>query len=123
VEWRRPADSQSHERTAIRAARPDGLVTSLIAQPNTPTGVEVEVEHALTNTQDVRTDINYRRSNSLNQGVSEFDLPERAFSRVQSDGEIRIGHRTTIRRQWMNDLRLQYQWQTLDVVGRRGLRT
>jgi hypothetical protein len=52
----------------------------------------------------------------LNQGVSEFDLPERAFSRTQSDGEIRIGHRATIRRQWVNNLRLQYQWQTSESL-------
>ena len=29
-------------------------------------------------------EIDFRRSNSLNQGVSEFDLPERAYSRVSS---------------------------------------
>ena len=51
------------------------------------------------------------RSNSLNQGVSEFDLPERAYTRKQSDGEIRIGHRSTIRKQWVNNLRFQYEWQ------------
>ena len=106
--------SDTQEQQAIRAARPDGIFSSLILQPTTRTGVNVEIEHALTNTQELRTDINYRHGNSLNQGVSEFDLPERAFSRVQSDGEIRIGHRTTIRKQWVNDLRLQYQWQTLE---------
>jgi Carboxypeptidase regulatory-like domain len=106
--------SDTQEQQAIRAARPDGIFSSLILQPTTRTGVNVEIEHALTNRQELRTDINYRHGNSLNQGVSEFDLPERAFSRVQSDGEIRIGHRTTIRKQWVNDLRLQYQWQTLE---------
>src|SRR5687768_9784375 len=102
--------AETQEQQAIRAARPDGIFSSLISQPSTRTGVNVEVEHALTNAQELRADINFRRSHSLNQGVSEFDLPERAFSRIQSDGEIRLSHRTTIRRQYVNNLRLQYQW-------------
>jgi hypothetical protein len=102
--------AETLEQQAIRAARPDGIFSSLISQPSTRTGVSAEIEHALTNAQELRADINFRRSNSLNQGVSEFDLPERAFSRVQSDGEIRLGHRTTIRRQYVNNLRLQYEW-------------
>ena len=102
--------AETQEQQAIRAARPDGIFSSLISQPSTRTGVSAEIEHALTNAQELRADINFRRSNSLNQGVSEFDLPERAFSRIQSDGEIRLSHRTTIRRQYVNNLRLQYQW-------------
>jgi hypothetical protein len=102
--------AETQEQQAIRAARPDGIFSSLISQPSTRTGVSVEIEHALTNAQELRADINFRRGNSLNQGVSEFDLPERAFSRLQSNGEVRLSHRTTIRRQYVNNLRLQYQW-------------
>jgi hypothetical protein len=107
--------AETQEQQAIRAARPDGIFSSLISQPSTRTGVSVELEHALTSAQELRADINFRRSNSLNQGVSEFDLPERAFSRVQSDGEIRLGHRATIRRQWVNQLRLQYEWSASEA--------
>jgi hypothetical protein len=102
--------AETQEQQAIRAARPEGIFSALISQPSTRTGVNVEIEHALTSAQELRADIRFRRSNSLNQGVSEFDLPERAFSRIQSDGEIRLSHRTTIRRQHVNNLRLQYQW-------------
>jgi hypothetical protein len=108
--------AESQEQQAIRAARLDGIYSALISQPSTRTGVEVELEHALTSAQELRADINFRRGESRNQGVSEFDLPERAFSREQSDGEIRIGHRATIRRQWVNNLRLQYEWQTSEAV-------
>jgi hypothetical protein len=102
--------SESQDQLAIRAARPDGVFSSLISQPSTRTGVSAEIEHALTNAQELRADLNFRRSNSLNQGVSEFDLPERAYSRIVSDGEIRLSHRTTIRRQYVNNLRVQYEW-------------
>jgi hypothetical protein len=55
--------------------------------------------------------MNVRRSHNRNQGVSEFDFPERAYSTASTNGEIRIGHRATIRRQWVNNLRFQYEWQ------------
>ena len=104
--------AETQEQQAIRAARPDGIFSSLISQPSTRTGINVELEHALTNAQELRAEINFRTSDSLNQGVSEFDLPERAFTRLQSNGEIRLGHRATIRRQWVNHLRLQYEWNS-----------
>jgi hypothetical protein len=115
--------AETQEQQAIRAARPDGIFSSLISQPSTRTGVEVEIEHALTNAQELRADINFRRGNSLNQGVSEFDLPERAFSRMSSDGEIRLSHRTTIRRQYVNTLRLQYQWSNAESQSESDART
>ena len=102
--------AETQEQQAIRAARPDGIFSSLVSQPSTRTGVNVEIEHALTNAQELRADINFNRGNSLNQGVSEFDLPERAYSRLQSDGEIRLGHRTTIVRRYVNNLRVRYEW-------------
>ena len=106
--------AETQEQQAVRAARLDGIFSALVAQPSTRTGFEVEIEHALASAQELRGEIDYRRSHGLNQGVSEFDLPERAYARTQSDGEIRIGHRTTIRRQWVNQLRLQYEWQNVE---------
>ena len=115
--------AETHEQQAIRAARPDGIFSSLISQPSTRTGVSVELEHALTNAQELRADLNFRRGHSLNQGVSEFDLPERAFSRIQSDGEIRLSHRTTIRRQYVNNLRLQFEWSNTESESASDART
>ena len=108
--------SESLEQQAIRAARLDGIFSALVSQPSTRTGVNVELEHALTNAQELRAEINFNRSNSLNQGVSEFDLPERAFTRTQSSGEVRLSHRSTIRRQWINNLRLQLEWQSSNAI-------
>ena len=104
--------AETQEQQAIRAARAEGIFSTLIAQPSTRTGINVELEHALNATQELRTDINLRQNSSLNQGVSEFDLPERAYTRRGSDGEVRIGYRSTIRKRFVNNLRFQYEWQT-----------
>ena len=98
--------AETQEQQAIRASRLDGIFSALVSQPSTRTGFDLEVEHALNNTQELRGEIDFRRSDSVNQGVSEFDLPERGYSSVESDGQIRIGHRATIRRQWVNDFRV-----------------
>jgi len=85
-----------------------------------------ELQHArdaLTSAQELRADMNFRRNKSLNQGVSEFDLPERAFSRIQSDGEIRLGHRATIRGRYVNNLRLQYEWSNAESASASDART
>jgi hypothetical protein len=103
--------TESQEQLAIRAARPEAIFSALISQPSTRTGVEVEVEHALTNAQELRAELDVQRGTSLNQGISEFDLPERAYSRVQHNGRLRVGHRATINRKIVNQLRLQYEWQ------------
>ena len=108
--------AETQEQQAIHAARLDGIFSALVSQPSTRTGFDLEVEHALTNMQELRFDINFRHSDSQNQGVSEFDLPERAYTRVESDGEMRIRHRTTTRRQWVNDFRVQYQWQNSESL-------
>ena len=79
--------AETQEQQAIRAARLDGIFSALVSQPSTRTGFDLEIEHALTNAQELRGEIDFRRSNSLNQGVSEFDLPERAYL------ERRVGRR------------------------------
>ena len=106
--------AETNEQQAIRAARLDGLFQALITQPTTRTGFELDVQHALGAGQELRGEIDFRRLDSLNQGVSEFDLPERAYSRAQSDGEIRLSHRATIRKKFVNNLRVQYQWQNVE---------
>jgi Carboxypeptidase regulatory-like domain len=107
--------AETQEQQAIRAARPDGLFSTLVSQPSTRTGISMEIEHALTAAQELRLDVDVNSGESLNQGVSEFDLPERAYTRKLSDGEIRIGHRSTIRNRWVNNLRFQYEWQTAEA--------
>ncbi len=115
--------AETQEQQAIHAARLDGIFSALVSQPSTRTGFDLEVEHALTNMQELRFDINFRHSDSQNQGVSEFDLPERAYTRVESDGEMRIRHRTTTRRQWVNDFRVQYQWQNSESLASNDAQT
>ena len=67
-----------------------------------------------------------RNSNEAhNQGLGEFDLPERAVSSKGSDGELRVGHHATLRRGYVNDFRFAALWnatQTLPLSDARTIR-
>jgi hypothetical protein len=107
--------SESFEQQAIRAARPEGVFSALVPQPARRVGVAAEVEHALNPSQELRLDLRVNDNDQQNLGVSEFDLPERAYSRDQGDGRLRAGYRGTFRQRYVNDLRLQFGWRTSDT--------
>ena len=92
--------AESFEQQAIRAARPDGVFSTLVSQPATRTGVSMEIEHALTQRQQLRWDLRLTANDQRNLGVSEFDLPERAYSRDQGQGRLRAGYRATLRQRY-----------------------
>ena len=107
--------SESFEQQAVRAATPGGLFSSLVPQPSRRIGVSGEIEHALNPRQQLRLDVRVNDNDQRNQGVSEFDLPERAFTRNQGDGRLRAGYRATYQQRYVNDLRLQYGWRNSDT--------
>ena len=107
--------SESFEQQAVRAARPDGVFSALVPQPSRRIGVSAEIEHALNPGQELRLDLRVNDNDQRNLGVSEFDLPERAYSRDQGNGRLRAGYRGTFRQRYVNDLRLQFGWRTSDT--------
>jgi hypothetical protein len=109
--------ADTFDQLAIRAAMPEGIYSRLVAQPTTRTGFSGEIQHALTKTQELRAEADVRMNKSLNQGLSEFDLPERAYNRTDSSGEVRLSHRSTYKRQSINTVRVQYGWQSSGSKG------
>jgi hypothetical protein len=106
--------SESLEQQAVRAAAPSGLFASLIDQPSTRLGISGRVEHALSPAQRLRVEVRRNANESLNQGIGEFDLPERAYARDAVDGQVRIGHEMTLQRRFVNELRVQLAWRTAE---------
>jgi hypothetical protein len=104
--------SDALEQQAIHALSPSGLFSNLIRQPNARFGVSARLEHAFNPAQTLRVEFRRSRSDAENQGLGEFDLPERAFSRHSTDGELRVQQRSTLRRRVINEFRVQYGWQT-----------
>jgi Carboxypeptidase regulatory-like domain len=108
--------SDAFEQQTIRAATPDGLFSRLAGQPTNRVGFNLEIEHALNSAHEIRAELRSNGSTARNQGVGEFDLPERAFSREQDDGRLRVAHRATFQRRYVNDLRLQFGWRSSESI-------
>jgi hypothetical protein len=115
--------AESLENQTIRAAAPGGLYARLVEQPSSRIGLWTRVEHQINPSQTFRVDFNRNRDESHNQGIGEFDLPERAFSRNGSNGELRVGHHATIRRRYVNDLRFSYEWNSNEAFSVSDART
>ena len=63
----------------------------------------------------MRVELTRRAGRSRNQGIGEFDLPERAFASARDRGELQIDHHATIGRGFMNDFRFGLEWDSDEV--------
>src|SRR6185503_10060298 len=70
--------SRAIENQAIRAAAPGGIYANLIEQPSNRLNVWSRVDHSINPAQSLRVDFNRTAEHASNQGIGEFDLPERA---------------------------------------------
>ena len=104
--------TDSVEQQAIRAATPNGVFGALIHQPTDRMSISARLEHALTPDQRLRVEVRRSGDTAANQGLGELDLPERAFIRQNSDGEVRASHNATFRGQIVHDTRFQYRWRS-----------
>lgn len=106
--------SESIDQIATRAATPTGLLQDLVRIPSNRLNVSTRIEHALTPAQRLRVDLRQSGDDALNQGLGEFDVRERAYSRNGSDGELRIGHNATIGRRMVHDIRFTTSWRSTE---------
>ena len=104
--------SESVQNQMIRAAGSSGIYSNLIEQPSNRIGLWTRVEHQVNASQSIRVDFNRTVDESHNQGIGEFDLPERAFTRNGSSGGLQFGHHATVNRRYVNDLRFSVGWNS-----------
>lgn len=108
--------SQSIDQQPINAAAPDGLFSTLVRQPADRTSVWAKVDHAIGNHQSLRVELRQSSDAARNQGLSEFDLPERAFARTTRDGELRASHNASLASRHVHDARLQVRWRSSAIT-------
>jgi hypothetical protein len=105
------------DQQAVRAGLPDGsLFSALLPRPSERLGINARLEHAISPTQRLRVDVRQSNEDASNQGIGEFDLPERAFARTRRNGTLRAGHSATLRGQITNDLRIVTAWQSSEAA-------
>ena len=115
--------SESLDNQLIRAAAPGGIYSSQIEQPSDRIGLWTRIDHQFTPTQAIRVDLGGNISEARNQGIGEFDLPERAFTSKGSGAALHVGHHATLRGRYVNDLRFTAEWNRTEVSSARDERT
>jgi hypothetical protein len=104
--------AQSLEQQTLRAAGLDGTLSSLVRQPDDRLSWSVRVDQSVGSAQTLRLEVRNSRGTAINQGLSEFDLPERAITRESANGEFRVSHNATIAARVVHDARFQVRWRS-----------
>jgi hypothetical protein len=115
--------SKSLDNQLIRAVAPSGIYSNLLEQPTDRVGLAASLNHHLSQTQAIRIDLGANVSEAHNQGIGEFDLPERVFTSKGSSGELHVGHHATLRGDYVNDFRFSAEWNRADAFSARDERT
>jgi len=115
--------SEALEHQTIRAAAPGGLFSSLVEQPSNGLGFSARLDHRITPAHSIRIDVQRNVNEADNQGIGEFDLPERAFTDRTHNSALRIGHHATLNRRYVNDLRFAVGWDSTAVSPFSNVRT
>ena len=115
--------SESMDNQIIRAAAPDGIYSGLVEQPSRRVGLWTRVEHHATPTQSVRIEVGHAVNQAQNQGITEFDPPERAVTNNGTEGSLRFGHHATVGGRFVNDLRFTFGWDSNEASSVSSART
>ena len=103
--------NRSFDSGTIVALAPDGRIADQVKRPFEQTNVTVGLEHALSQNQTFRFE--YRRTDDSrsNLGVGDFSLLERAYSRTNSENQVRASVQTILGKASLNQFRVQFNQQ------------
>jgi hypothetical protein len=104
--------SERLDQQVVRAAAPGGLFSTLLSQPANRLGFSADLQHQVNDAHTLRLHVERSSGDARNQGIGSFDLPERAFSRSDADGEFRLGHDATIHRSLWSEFKFQVRWRS-----------
>jgi outer membrane receptor for ferrienterochelin and colicin len=108
--------SDGVDQQTIRAATAGGLVAESIQPPNSHLAFSGRIEHGLTPAQRLRIEFRTTDDRSSSQGLGEFDLRERGFTRRWQEGELRVGHNATLSGQMVHDIRFLGRWRNTEAT-------
>jgi hypothetical protein len=101
----------------LNATLPEGTraETLSVRQPSRTVNFNGLVDHALTRDQVLRIGVNIGRFSRENQGIGNYNLPERGFSQEQGQNTIRVQEAGPIGRRSFINTRLFYNWFDIDT--------
>ena len=103
--------NRSFDSGTIVALAPEGRIADVFKRPFEQTNVTFGIEHGLTKNQTLRFEFRNSEDARRNQGVGDFNLAERAFTRSSDEHQIRLSTQSIIGRSTLNEFRVQLNAQ------------
>ena len=103
--------NRSYDTGTIFALKPDETINGLVKRPVEATNVTVGLDHGLTKNSTLRMEFRNSDTINRNQGVGDFSLLERAFTRTRNEKQLRTSVQTVLGKK-LNEFRVQ--WNHLD---------
>ncbi|MCI0339426.1 MAG: TonB-dependent receptor [Acidobacteria bacterium] len=105
----------SYEAKTIVAALPQGNFYDQVLQPWRTLNLNARVEHLLTGTHTARVEYQHNATRRDNNGVGNFDFPERGYTTDSAEQILRFADSGAIGKKLFNEFRFQALWQRVDV--------
>jgi hypothetical protein len=105
---------RSFDSQTIVAALPEGNFNSLVPVPSNTLNLSARIEHTLTKYHTLRAEYQRNALRQDNLGVGNFDLPERAYGRNQTEHLFRLSDTGPLSQRTVNEFLLQARWLQVD---------
>ena len=101
----------SYDSKAIVTAQPEGPFASTTRTPWRTLDMAARTEHALSKTHTLSAEYQRSFKQKDNLGVGGFDLPERAYSTIETEHILRVADSGVIGKYFFNEFRGQVGWR------------
>jgi hypothetical protein len=105
----------SYEAKTIVSALPTGNYFDQIRQPWKTLNLDARIEHLLTNTHTARAEYQRNATRRDNNGVGNYDLPERGYTTDLAEHIFRLADSGSFGKKLFNEFRFQARWQDVDI--------
>lgn len=105
----------SFEARTIVAALPEANFFDQVRQPWRTLNLSARVEHLLTPTHTARVEYQRNAARRDNNGVGNFDFPERGFTTDSAEHLVRFADSGALGKKLFNEVRFQARWQEVDI--------
>lgn len=97
----------SYDSRTIVAESPTGEVAGLAVVPNDALNFSARLEHRMGDTAQLRAEYSRRQNDRSNQGVGDFDLPERAYATDSNTDTFRLRTTQVIGKKVFSELKFE----------------
>src|SRR5215475_12704965 len=105
----------SYEAKTIYALLPDSLFNDTTRQPWRTLNLNARVEHLLTPAHTSRVEYQRNATRRDNNGVGNFELPERGYTTDSAEHVLRFADSGAVRKKLFNEVRFQTIWQDMEI--------